>query len=60
MMVARRRGGAGGPYSKAQFRWMYATHQRFAHKWGERLERRGGVKTGYRALPVRKGVRKRA
>jgi hypothetical protein len=46
--------------SKAQWRFLFATHKKFAHKWAERVERSGGVKTGYRALPARKGARKRA
>ena len=33
---------------------MYATHQTFAHKWAERVERSRGPKVGYRSLPVRK------
>lgn len=45
--------------SKAQWAWMFATHKKFAHKWAERVERSGGEKTGYRALPRRKGVKKR-
>jgi hypothetical protein len=46
--------------SKAQWKFLFATHKKFAHKWAERVERSGGVKTGYRALPARKGIRKRA
>jgi hypothetical protein len=45
--------------SKAQWRFLYARHKKFAHKWAERVERSGGVKTGYRALPARTGTRKR-
>jgi hypothetical protein len=46
--------------SKAQWKFLFATHKKFAHKWAERVERSDGVKTGYRALPARKGIRKRA
>ena len=49
----------GAPYSKAQIRWAFARHMPFAKKWGDRMERRGGEKTGYRALPTRTGTRKR-
>jgi hypothetical protein len=46
--------------SKAQWRFLFARHMKFAHKWAERVERDRGVKTGYRSLPARKGARKRA
>lgn len=48
----------GPAHSKVQWRWMYATHQKFAHKWSEYIEATRGVKTGYHSLPERKGVRK--
>lgn len=38
---------------------MYATHKTFAHKWSEQIVATRGKKTGFRALPARKGVRKR-
>jgi hypothetical protein len=36
--------------SKAQMRWAFATHQSFAHRWGENTELAGKSK----ALPPRK------
>lgn len=45
-----------GPFkSKAQWRWAFATHQPFAHRWAEQIERSRGEKTGYRSLPRKKG-----
>lgn len=35
--------------SKAQWRWAFATHQEFAHRWGE------ATKGRFKALPRRKG-----
>lgn len=43
--------------SKAQWAWMYSTHKSFAHRWADRVVAEHGKKTGYRALPPRKGVR---
>lgn len=45
--------------SKAQWRFLFARHAKFAHKWAERVEKAGGPKIGYRALPTRTGTRKR-
>lgn len=36
--------------SRAQQRWAFATHQEFAHRWGEATEAAGRSKT----LPARK------
>lgn len=49
----------GPAHSKAQWRWMYATHQPFAHKWADQVVAERGKKTGFRALPNRKTIRKR-
>lgn len=50
----------GPMHSKAQWRhsFLYATHKPFAHKWAEQIVAERGPKTGYRSLPVRKGVHK--
>lgn len=51
-----RRGGHGQPLgfkSKKQWRWAFATHQKFAHKWAHRTP--GGKKIRYRRLPLRVG-----
>lgn len=56
--VGRPRKSPGPAHSKAQWRWMYATHKPFAHKWAEQVVAERGPKTGYRSLPVRKGVHK--
>jgi|KBSSwiStaDraftv2_1062776.scaffolds.fasta_scaffold105552_7 hypothetical protein len=39
--------------SKKQWRWAFATHQKFAHKWAH--ETPGGKKVRYRRLPTRVG-----
>lgn len=49
----------GPNHSKAQWRFLFATHKPFAHEWAERNVAEGGKKTAFRALPERKGVRKR-
>jgi len=54
-----RRKSPGPAHSKAQWKWMYASGKPFAHKWAEQIVAARGKKTGYRALPVRKGVKKR-
>ena len=42
-----------GPFhSKAQWRWGWATHKRFARKWAHRS-------APYKTLPRRVGIRKR-
>lgn len=38
--------------SRAQWRWAFATHRRFARRWAHSTP-------SYKALPVRKHVRKR-
>lgn len=45
--------------SQAQYRWMFATKQPFAHRWARARKRAAGKTTGYRTLPARRGVRKR-
>jgi hypothetical protein len=54
--MARR---TGRVRSQAQWRWMYATHQRFAHRWSSARKVSRGKTVGYRTLPVRKGIRRR-
>lgn len=58
-MTGHRR-SPGPAHSKAQWRFLFATHKPFAHRWAEAIEASRGVKTGYRSLPARKGLRKRA
>jgi hypothetical protein len=41
--------------SKAQFRWMWATHQQFAKKWGDTNK----VIRPFKILPPRKSIRKK-
>ncbi|MFF7335435.1 hypothetical protein [Streptomyces sp. NPDC008150] len=45
--------------SQKQWRWMFAAKKPFAHRWARSRKRTYGPKTGYRTLPVRKGVRRR-
>ena len=55
--TARRPGGGKGHKfkSKAQWRWAFATHRSFAHRWAHANEATGGgPKVAYRALPRRK------
>jgi hypothetical protein len=47
-------------HSQAQWRWAYATHQEFAHRWADEIVATRGKKTGYHSLPGRKAIRKRA
>jgi len=49
----------GPAHSKAQWRWMYATHQPFAKKWSDEVVATRGKKTGFHALPERKSIRKK-
>lgn len=44
----------GPAHSKAQWAWMFATHQPFAHKWAEQIVAERGPKTGYHSLPRNK------
>jgi hypothetical protein len=46
-----------GFVSRAQWRWAWATRQRFARKWSHRTP--GPKKVRYRRLPARTGVRRR-
>ncbi len=52
--------------SRAQVKWAFATHQKFARKWAHRtgmhssITRRLGHSPAYRRLPARKGLRRRA
>lgn len=57
--MARRRGHPGkhGFRSKKQWRWAFATHQPFAHKWAHKTP--GGPKVRYRRLPTRVRRKKR-
>jgi hypothetical protein len=48
----------GPDHSKAQWRFLFATHKPFARKWAEQVVAERGKKTGYRSLPERKGVHK--
>lgn len=52
-------GKRGAVRSRAQWRWMFATKQTFAHKWARKRKRTYGKKTDYRTLPPRRGVRRR-
>lgn len=45
-------------YSKAQWRWAYATHKPWARKHARATP--GGKKVRYDRLPARKGARKKA
>ncbi|MFR9794242.1 hypothetical protein ACL07V_37405 [Streptomyces sp. MB22_4] len=45
--------------SRAQWRWMFASKQRFAHKWASARKRTYGKKTDFQTLPPRKGIRRR-
>lgn len=54
-----RRKSPGPMHSKKQWAYLFASKKPFAHKWAEQIVATRGKKTGYRALPVRKGVRKR-
>ncbi|MFC8704093.1 hypothetical protein ACFUIV_18155 [Streptomyces anulatus] len=54
--MARRRGKVR---SQAQWRWAFATKQRFAHRWARARKRSYGKTTGYRTLPARRGTRRR-
>ena len=38
--------------SKAQWRWAFATHKSFAHRWAHATP--GGKKVRYHRLPIRK------
>ena len=44
----------GPAHSQAQWRWMYATRQPFAHKWSEQIVAERGPKTGFHSLPRNK------
>ena len=46
--VARKASGKAthGAVSKAQWRWMFSTHQTFAHRWAEHVEATRGKKVG--------------
>lgn len=38
--------------SRAQWRWAFATHQRFARRWAHTTQAHGG----YHTIPRRKGI----
>ena len=44
----------GPMHSKAQWRFLFATHKPFAHKWAHQTA--GGPIVRYRRLPMRKGA----
>lgn len=46
-------GGKGRMKSKAMWKWAFATHQPFAHRWARNTP--GGKDVRYRVLPTRKG-----
>lgn len=63
MARRKRRGGLPkGFVSKSQWRFFFANPRlkRYAHKEAHKVIERRGKITGYRSLPRRKGVRKRA
>jgi hypothetical protein len=55
--MAKRRGGKPPIRSKAQWRFLFATHKKFARRWAHMTP--GGPKVRYRRLPARKHPRKR-
>ena len=62
MAARKKRGGLPtGFTSKAQWRFFFANPRlkRYARKEAHKVIARGGKKTGYRALPRRKGIRRR-
>lgn len=61
--MAEEKGGGphkspGPDHSKAQWRFLYASHKPFAHKWAEEIVATRGPKTGYRSLPDKKTASK--
>lgn len=40
--------------SRAQWRFLMATHKPFAHRWADAVVAERGPKTGYRSLPEKK------
>jgi hypothetical protein len=52
-------GKQGKVRSQAQWRWMFATRQRFAHRWARSRKRQVGKTTDYRILPPRRGAGRR-
>jgi hypothetical protein len=58
--MAKRKGHRGGKppiRSKAQWRYLFASHKPFARRWAHMTP--GGPKVRYRRLPARKHPRKR-
>lgn len=49
----------GPMHSKAQWRYLFASHKPFARKWADEVVAERGKKTGFRSLPTRKAIRKR-
>jgi hypothetical protein len=49
--MAKPRKSPGSMHSKAQWRFLFATHKTFAHKWAHQTA--GGPKVRYRRLPAR-------
>jgi hypothetical protein len=58
-MPAAHSHSGSGMRSQAQWRFLYATHKTFAHRWAEQVVASRGKKTGYHSLPTRKGARRR-
>lgn len=54
-----RRKSPGPMHSKSQWRYLFSRfgNKEFVKRWARTVEAQGGKKTGYRALPPRKGVR---
>lgn len=43
-----------GPFrSRAQWRWAFATHKRFAHRWAREIVATRGPRVGYHSLPYK-------
>jgi len=54
----RHKSGSSRFYSRAQWRWAFATHQPWAKKHARKTP--GGPVVRYRALPMRKSIRRKA
>lgn len=53
--MATRRKSPGPDHSQAQWRFLFATHKKFAKKWADQIVRERGKKTGFHSLPKRVG-----
>jgi hypothetical protein len=58
--MTRPRKSPGPMHSKAQWAYLFSRfgNRGFVKRWARQVEAQGGKKTGYRALPARKGARK--